>query len=73
MKEKVMTLEEIRTKGLDILAKKLGPVGLIRFLQQFETGNGDYTAERRELLKGFSVNKIAQRFGKRPLLRRAVP
>ena len=41
-----MTLEEIRLAGLRALSRDLGAVGLVRFLQQFETGYGDYTAER---------------------------
>jgi hypothetical protein len=39
-------LNEIRQIGLEALLERLGPVGMIRFLQQFETGYGDYTAER---------------------------
>jgi hypothetical protein len=41
-----MTQEEIRFAGLEAIFRELGPVGLIRFLQQFETGSGDYTEER---------------------------
>ena len=42
----VQTLEEIRRAGLDALAKELGPVGMVRFLQQYETGHGDYSIDR---------------------------
>jgi hypothetical protein len=42
-----MTLEQIRQKGLAALRRELGPDGMIRFLQQFETGSGDYARERR--------------------------
>jgi len=41
------TLDDIRRAGMDALVRELGPVGMIRFLQQFETGRGDYTAERQ--------------------------
>jgi len=61
MKKNLMTMEEIRTIGLEVLAKKLGPAGMVRFLQQFETGHGDYSAERRKLLKGDSVRSIVVR------------
>ena len=37
------TLDEIRREGLDALRERLGRAGLVRFLQQFETGSGDYT------------------------------
>ena len=43
-----MTPEEIRQAGLDALRKRLGPTGTIRFLQQFQAGNGDYAKERHE-------------------------
>ncbi len=43
-------LNEIRQIGLEVLLERLGPVGMIRFLQQFETGYGDYTAERESWL-----------------------
>jgi len=46
MNPATMTLEEVRRTGLQALSRDLGPVGLIRFLQQFEVGYGDYTAER---------------------------
>jgi hypothetical protein len=41
-----LTLDEIRRKGLEALRRELGPAGMIRFLQQFETGKGDYARER---------------------------
>lgn len=34
---------EIRKKGLEALNNALGLIGMIRFLQQFESGSGDYT------------------------------
>jgi hypothetical protein len=39
-------LNEIRQVGLEALLERLGPVGMVRFLQQYETGYGNYTAER---------------------------
>lgn len=41
-----LTLDEIRRQGLEALRDRLGIVGMIRFLQQFETGSGDYARER---------------------------
>jgi len=40
------TLNDIRREGLEVLRKRLGRAGMIRFLQQFETGAGDYAADR---------------------------
>ena len=60
MNTRQMTLEQIRTAGLEALNGALGPVGMIRFLQQFERGRGDYTAERHGWLDGISVEQIAR-------------
>ena len=45
-----MTPETLRQAGLDALRRDLGAAGMVRFLQQFEIGNGDYTAERWQWL-----------------------
>lgn len=60
-----MTQEKIRQEGLKALASKLGPVGMVRFLQQFETGQGDYSAERHSLLKDIDVDTLAKQIIKR--------
>ena len=44
------TLNEIRKEGIEALVKALGPINMVRFLQSFDTGSGDYTKERREWL-----------------------
>ena len=41
---------QIRQLGIEALTQALVPVGMVRFLQQFDTGNGDYTRDRDELL-----------------------
>ncbi len=56
-----MSPEEIRTAGMRALVRDLGPAGLIRFLQQFETGNGDYSVERHEWLPKSRTAELAQR------------
>ena len=50
----------IRKIGLEALAKTLGPIGMVRFLQQFETGVGDYTKERALWLKDTDVKTIVE-------------
>ena len=60
MNPAAMTLEQIRLTGLKALSRDLGPVGLARFLQQFETGHGDYTAERHRWLGEPTVQYLAQ-------------
>lgn len=37
---------QIRTIGLNALKEALGVVGATRFLQQYDTGCGDYTKEK---------------------------
>lgn len=56
-----MTLNEIQQTGLAVLSRELGPVGMIRFLQMFESGYGDYSQERSLWLKEQSVEDIVQR------------
>jgi hypothetical protein len=53
-----MTPEEIRLRGLEALSRELGPAGLIRFLQQFEIGRGDYSRERHSLLADCTLDEI---------------
>ena len=42
----VNNLMEIRKIGLQALKDALGPVGMVRFIQQYENGHGDYTKEK---------------------------
>jgi hypothetical protein len=52
------TPAELRRAGIDALAKALGPVGMARFLQQFDPGQGDYTAERGRILGNPFVDEV---------------
>jgi hypothetical protein len=58
-------LNEIRRKGLEILMEPLGPVGMVRFLQQFETGYGDYTAERESWLTETNLDTLGSKIRER--------
>lgn len=60
-----MTLNQIQQKGLEVLSRELGPVGMIRFLQMFETGYGDYTKERHQWLDEQPIEDIVQRIRQR--------
>ncbi len=53
-----LTLDEIRQKGLDALRRELGPAGMIRFLQQFETGSGNYAKTRQTWVEETSLDQI---------------
>ena len=37
---------QIRTLGIEALKNALGVVGATRFMQQYDTGYGDYTKEK---------------------------
>lgn len=50
----------IRKLGLKALAKSLGPVGMARFIQQFEAGSGDYAKERVKWLKDMDVKTVVE-------------
>ena len=56
---KTRTLHEVHTEGMDALLKALGPVDMIRFLQMFDEGKGDYTKERKTWLKN-DVHEISR-------------
>jgi hypothetical protein len=45
----------IRQKGMEALTEALGPLGMIKFIQQFGKGSGDYTKERKKLLAGITM------------------
>jgi acyl-CoA thioesterase FadM len=45
-----MKLAELRKQGYKALTDALGIVGMIRFLQQFDVGEGDYTRDRAQWL-----------------------
>jgi hypothetical protein len=56
-----MSPEKLKIEGLKALRDRLGAVGMAMFLRQFDLGEGDYTKERRELLKNYDdVDKIVE-------------
>ncbi len=61
MSNRRMSLLEIRAAGLAALTRELGPVGMARFLHQFESGRGDYTRERESWLGGETVETLADK------------
>ncbi|TDA67460.1 MAG: hypothetical protein D9V47_10345 [Clostridia bacterium] len=58
-----MTPNQIRQAGMQALAKTLGPVGMVRFIQQFDTGKGDYTRERGQWLGDLTIEQIVKEAG----------
>lgn len=60
MSEPALTLEQIREQGLQVLRERLGIVGMVRFLQQAETGWGNYTEERHQWLGDPDLRTLAK-------------
>ncbi len=50
----------IRQMGIEVLIRELGPTAMIRFLQQYQTGEGDYTKERHQWLDRITLEDIAK-------------
>ena len=59
------TPAQIRKQGIEALVKALGPVGMVRFLQQFDMGSGNYTRDREKWLKGLRVHDAVEEIKKR--------
>ncbi len=64
MKIANLTLHEIRKRGLEALQKALGPADMIRFLNDLQSGSGDYTKERHKWLDQYDVQKIVNEIKK---------
>ena len=60
MNVQLMTPQQIRVAGLAALSRELGLVGMIRFMQQFDMGEGDYSVERHKWLDKYTVDDIAK-------------
>jgi hypothetical protein len=54
----VMDKSTIRKLGLEALNEKLGPIGMVEFIQQFDSGYGDYTKERHNWLDTLTIDDI---------------
>lgn len=67
MSKQTMPLNQIMEAGLEALTKTLGPVKMVRFLQQFEKGAGDYTKNRDKWLNGISLQSILKELKKKQM------
>jgi hypothetical protein len=60
--KKDMTLSGIRLRGNKALFAALGPVGFVRFMQQF-VSRGDYTQEREKWIGRIDLGTLESRGG----------
>jgi hypothetical protein len=58
MTTEVKPLAEITHEALTLLCKHLGIADTIRFVNQFTTGYGNYTEERKEMFGAVTLEKI---------------
>jgi hypothetical protein len=61
-----LTLDEIYRQGLQALRDRLGRAGMVRFLQQFEKGEGDYARERHAWVDRMSLEDLRSRARAKP-------
>jgi hypothetical protein len=60
-----LTPAQLRERGYAALLRELGPIDFIRFLQQFEPGQGDYTRDRGQWLDRLTPEQINQLIDRR--------
>jgi hypothetical protein len=51
-------LAEVTRRAIEILSRELGTADTLRFMNQFSTGAGDYTAERDALFENATLEQI---------------
>lgn len=51
-------IDNIKKDGLEALSERLGPVGMVQFIRLLDSGNGDFTQERREILDDVRKEEI---------------
>ena len=64
MRTKTLPLAEITKDAFRILYKEIGVVNTIRFVNQFTTGYGDYTEERKILFADMTLDDLLAEMAK---------
>lgn len=60
MTTEILTRGELRRAGIAALVETLGAVQAMRFLHEYASGEGDYTAARQELLGEPPLEELIQ-------------
>ena len=61
-----MSLYEIRLEGWKALTERLGPAGAMRFMMQYDPGQGDYSNERHEIFDALTMEELLQTIEQTP-------
>ena len=61
---RIRSIPEITEEGTRALVQALGYPDAVRFLTALRPGRGDYTKERRKLLKGVTLDQILSESGR---------
>jgi hypothetical protein len=54
----------IRRLGIEALNEKLGPIGMVEFMHQFDSGYVEYTKERHNWLDNLTIEDISNEIKK---------
>jgi hypothetical protein len=61
MRHRELSRGELHERAMRALAKELGPVGFIRFLNDLQPGRGDYTKDRSRWLSHVEFRAVSRR------------
>jgi hypothetical protein len=64
MMRQARPLAQITAEAIKILYREIGIVDTLRFVSQYTTGCGDYTAEREQLFAGMTLDDIVSEIKK---------
>lgn len=60
-----LSLYQIRLEGWKALTERLGPAGAMRFMMQYDPGDGDYTKERRDIFGELTIDTLLEAIDER--------
>lgn len=58
MTAEIRTLAEVTQEAILVLLREIGVVNILRFLNQYTTGYGNYTEEREQLFGQMTLEEI---------------